>query len=213
MDAPSNTDTKKTYVTKPVKRIKNRKELKEKRKKDYNEQMGTVLVVPRGRPRKFTRTTLRNRINDYFEFVKGQTHKNGKPFVPSIRGLCRYLNIDKDSWYGSYSKYEETRELCEQTTAAIEDWFVQDLYNEERSNTNKQFVAKHELGWVDKQEVIQEVRLTPETAIAKLERLAPFLLEALRNQDQIETIAPIRNLIEINANSRSQVSNFDSGIS
>jgi hypothetical protein len=194
MDTPTKDSPveKRTYNTKPVKRIKNRKELKEKRKRDYNDQMATVLVVPRGRPRKFTRTTLRNRINDYFEFVQGQTHKNGKPFVPSIRGLCRYLNIDKDSWYGSYCVYEETKELCKQTMSAIEDWFVQDLYNEEKSNTNKQLVIKQELGWTDKQEIVQEVRLTPETALAKLERLAPFLLEAVQRGE-----TPLKNLIDV----------------
>lgn len=156
-------------------RVKRNKTTKEER--DTPLQEGSQLKrVPRniGRPKRFTPTKFRNRINDYFAWCEKQE------CYPNIKGMMLHLGMSKDQFY-QYAKYPEMAPIVEWARDAMEAWSMNDLWKTQTSNTNKQLVAKVNHGWQE-EKTINHVTMDKGQAMAKLEALAPLLLEALRGQ-------------------------------
>jgi hypothetical protein len=129
-----------------------------------------------GRPKRFTPTKFRNRINDYFAWCEKQD------CYPNIKGLSLHIGICKDQFY-QYSKYPEFSPIVEWARDAMEAWSMNDLWKTNTSNTNKQLVAKVNHGW-NEEKTVTHVHMSKDQALAKLESLAPLLLEALKSQLQ-----------------------------
>ena len=148
----------------------------------------TIKRVPRGvgRPKRFTPTKLRNRINDYFAWCEKMMA------YPNIKGLMLHLGMHRDQWY-TYEKYPEMRPILEWARDAMEAWSMNDLWKTQTSNTNKQLVAKVNHGWQEER-VITHVNMSKDQAIAKLESLAPMLLELMKNQFLTNQIAQPKQL-------------------
>lgn len=138
----------------------------------------------RGRAVKYTPVKLRNRINDYFALC------DKKNLVPTVSGIYGHLKINKATWY-VYCDRPELSAICEWARDAIEQWFIQGLWDSSSSNTNKQLVAKQNCGW--QEQTVHTTRIISiDEAQAKLERFLPLLLEmhkkSLDKQAQIEYV-------------------------
>ena len=136
----------------------------------------TLKRVPKnvGRPKRFTPTKFRNRINDYFSWCEKEQ------CYPNIKGMMLHLGMCKDQFY-QYSRYPEMSPIVEWARDAMEAWSMNDLWKTQTSNTNKQLVAKVNHGWQE-EKTITHVNMSKDQALAKLEALAPMLLEALKSQ-------------------------------
>ena len=160
-----------------VKRALNTKEERD------NPAEGSLLKrVPRniGRPKRFTPTKFRNRINDYFATCEK------KQCYPNIKGMMLHLGMAKDQFY-QYDKYPEMKPIIEWARNVMEDWSMNDLWHTATSNTNKQLVAKVNHGWAE-EKTINHITMDKGTALAKLEALAPLLLEMLKSQMNLEQL-------------------------
>ena len=135
-----------------------------------------IKVIPKniGRPKRFTPTKLRNRINEYF------AHCSKEQSYPNVGGLMLYIGMSKDQFW-QYKKYPEFTHIISWAQEAMADWAMTDLWRTQTSNTNKQLVAKVAHGWTEEKQVTH-VHMSKDQAMAKLEALAPLLLEALKNQ-------------------------------
>lgn len=148
-----------------------------------NEAEGSLLKrVPRnvGRPKKFTPTKFRNRINDYFATCEKQQ------CYPNIKGMMLHLGMAKEQFY-NYDKYPEMQPIVEWARTVMENWSMNDLWKTQTSNTNKQLVAKVNHGWSEDKQVTH-IHMDKGQALAKLEALAPLLLEVLKNQGLLEKL-------------------------
>lgn len=149
-------------------------------------------IIPRktkaaqGRKKKYTPTKLRNAINNYFEWVE-QTDE-----VPSIKGLIIHLKLYKDAFYRYANEYPEFKDIIEHARMIISEWAERDVYNTKGMAAGKIQYMKNVHGWSDKLETnntTTQVTITPEMARAKLEMLAPRLLELLGSQTVVNQIA------------------------
>ena len=140
----------------------------------------TIKRVPRGigRPKRFTPTKFRNRINDYFAWCEKEMT------YPNIKGMMLHLGMSRDQWY-QYEKYPEMRPILEWARDAMESWSMNDLWNTNTSNTNKQLVAKTNFGWQEER-TVTHITMDKSQALAKLEALAPILLEAIKQNNLLE---------------------------
>ena len=148
-----------------------------------NAAEGSLLKrIPRnvGRPKRFTPTKFRNRINDYFATCEK------KQCYPNIKGMMLHLGMSKDQFY-QYDKYPEMQPIVEWARNVMEDWSMNDLWHTQTSNTNKQLVAKVNHGWSEDKQ-ITHIMMDKGTALAKLEALAPLLLEMLKGQMNLEQL-------------------------
>ena len=159
---------------KEASKVKRNTSTKEERNIDQPESM--LKRVPRnvGRPKRFTPTKFGNRINDYFSWCEKQE------CYPNIKGMMLHLGMAKDQFY-QYSRYPEMSPIVEWARDAMESWSMNDLWRTASSNTNKQLVAKVNHGWAE-EKTITHVHMSKDQALAKLESLAPLLLEALKAQ-------------------------------
>lgn len=135
-----------------------------------------LLRIPKtiGRPRKFTPTRLRNKINDYFAWCEK------KDRYPNIKGLALHIGITRDQWY-QYEKYIDFQPIIQWARDAMESWSMDNLWKTKASNTNKQLVAKVNHNWQEEKAITHTV-ISKDQAMAKLEALAPLLLEMLREK-------------------------------
>lgn len=130
----------------------------------------------KGRQRRFTPATMRNGINRYFLWCEENDQ------LPSIKGLMIHLKMYKDAFY-EYLKYPEFTQMLEHARMIICEWAESDVYNTPGQASAKIAYMKNLHGWSDKidtNSTTVQVNLTPEEAKAKIERLAPKLLEALK---------------------------------
>jgi hypothetical protein len=140
----------------------------------------TRLYKP-GRPRKFTPTKLRNRINDYF----CDCEKRDK--VPNLKGMMLYLKLNPQSAY-SYAKYTEFEDIFQQARLVISEWLESDIYTTKGQGaaTGKIAYMQNLQGWSNKTEVETSQReMTVEEARAKIEAAAPAILEMLKNNPEL----------------------------
>lgn len=137
-----------------------------------------------GRKRKYTPIKMRNQINSYFENCEATDE------VPSIKGLMIHLKMYKDTFY-TYLDYPEFRDMLEHTRLIISNWIDSDIYHTKGLAAGKIAYAKNLHGWSDK---IESTNNTTQTIIsvdqakAKIEMLAPKLLELLKNNTVLSQI-------------------------
>jgi hypothetical protein len=167
-------------LTVEAKKVKRNKMKKEERAYEENQ---VLKRVPRGvgRPKRFTPTKLRNRINDYFAWCEK------KMTYPNIKGMMLHLGMSRDQWY-QYEKYPEMRPILDWARDAMEAWSMNDLWKTQSSNTNKQLVAKVNHGWQEER-TITHINMSKEQALAKLEAFAPMLLDLLKSNLLLNQIA------------------------
>jgi hypothetical protein len=153
-----------------------------KEERDNPKEGSLLRRVPRniGRPKRYTPTKFRNRINDYFATCEK------KQCYPNIKGMMLHLGMSKDQFY-QYDKYPEMKPIVEWARTVMEDWSMNDLWHTATSNTNKQLVAKVNHGWAEEKQ-ITHINMDKGTALAKLEALAPLLLEMLKSQMNLEQL-------------------------
>ena len=159
-----------------------KRSLNTKEERDNPAEGSLLKRVPRniGRPKRFTPTKFRNRINDYFATCEK------KQCYPNIKGMMLHLGMAKDQFY-AYDKYPEMQPIVEWARNVMEDWSMNDLWHTATSNTNKQLVAKVNHGWAEEKQ-ITHINMDKGTALAKLEALAPLLLEALKGHLNLEQL-------------------------
>lgn len=166
-----------------------RKELLEKHKEHVRntrnseefKQIKKALLTPvqntKGRTKRYTPETLTRVVNKYLDFCREHD------VVPCKSGLSKFMGVTT-STVSVYEKDPSLGCILEQFQATLEAWLVNDLYNSP-ANSNMQLVAKQLCNWTDKQEVVTTT-ITKEAAIAKLERLAPHLLEVLKQRNVLD---------------------------
>lgn len=142
------------------------------------------LVSKRGRKKKFTPTTMRNKINKYFKWCEDEDE------IPSIKGLTIFLKIYKDQFY-KYLKYPEFTDMLEHARLIISNWAEEDVYNTKGMAAGKIAYMKNVHAWSEKIESKSEINqtvLTVDAAKAKIEMLAPQLLELLESAKVVEQV-------------------------
>ena len=142
-------------------------------------------VIPRksksaqGRKRKYTPTTLKNKINKYFEWVEQNDE------VPSIKGLMIFCKMYKDAFY-KYIKEPEFVDILEHAKMIIAEWAETDVYTTKGIAAGKIAYMKNKL---ETNNVTEQRIISVEEATAKINMLAPKLLELLKNQNVVNQIA------------------------
>jgi len=133
-------------------------------------------VAKRGRPKRFTPTKLRNRINDYF------THCEKEDNVPSIVGLTLYIKMSRDQFY-QYLKYPDYAPIMEEARLIIGEWCANDVYKTRGQAAGKIAYMKNIHQWSEKIESSNtNVQIaTEEELMAKIAAFAPELLELVKN--------------------------------
>lgn len=135
-----------------------------------------VRKAKAGRKKKYTPTKMKNEINRYFGWCETEDR------VPSIKGLMIYLKMYRDQFY-TYLEYPEFTSIMEHARLIIAEWCENDVYNTKGQATGKIAYMKNVHEWSEKTESQTTVKqvITAEEARAKIEMLAPKLLEVLQN--------------------------------
>lgn len=136
-----------------------------------------------GRKRKYTPTRMKNSINKYFDWCE----KNDR--VPSIKGLMIFLKMHRDLFY-RYMAYPEYTAIMEHARLIIAEWCENDVYRTKGQAAGKIAYMKNVHDWtekIDSNATVAQV-ITPEQARAKIEMLAPKLLEMLKNANVLDQI-------------------------
>lgn len=146
---------------------------------------------PGGRPKKYTPIKMRNKINDYFCDCEKRDR------IPSIKGMCLYLKMTPTSFY-HYKKRPEFQGIFEQAGLIISDWLESDVYTSRGQAAGKLAYMQNLHNWANKTEVETNQReLSVEEARAKIEALAPALLELLKSSpDLVRQLLPPAQIIE-----------------
>ena len=137
-----------------------------------------------GSQKKFTPTRMKNGINKYFQWCEEQDE------LPSIKGMMLHLGMGRDQFY-QYLKYPEFAEIMEQSRMIISLWAENDVYNAKGMAAGRIAYMKNVHGWSEKVEssnTTVRVDLTPEQARARIESLAPKLLEVLQSNYTVQQI-------------------------
>jgi hypothetical protein len=145
-----------------------------------------------GRKRKFTPTKMKNAINGYFDYCETEDR------VPSIKGLMIHLNMYRDQFY-QYLAYPEFKDIMEHARIIISEWCENDVYKTKGQASAKIAYMKNIHNWTERIEtdqVITEV-LTPDSAKAKIEMLAPKLLEILKTSNLLNQLIPQEGVQEV----------------
>ena len=129
------------------------------------------LARGRGRPRAFeTPEEFDEAISKYFGSITrsypdpdGNTDNNGNPRIiteffepPSITKMCLYLKNNKDTWF-EYAKRPEFSDSATCARMVIESYLEGALLTSKYSQ-GIIFTLKNNYGWVDKQEIKQDVK-------------------------------------------------------
>lgn len=145
-----------------------------------------------GRKKRYSPTTMKNGINKYFDWCEE------KDEVPSIKGMMIHLKMYKDQYY-KYLEYPEFTELLEHARMIISNWVENDIYKSKGLAAGKIAYAKNLHGWSDRLETNQTITKTvisTDEARAKIEMLAPKLLELLKNTNLINQLSLPEKIIE-----------------
>jgi len=157
-------------------------------------------IVPRktkgagGRKRKYTPQRMKNGINKYFEWCEATDT------IPSIKGLTIYLKLYPDAFY-KYIKEPAFNDILEQARLIIVNWAEEDVYNTQGMAASKIAYMKNVHTWADKLDThnINEntnKNISVDEARAKIEQLAPMLLDVLKNSEVVKQIAVDAELVE-----------------
>lgn len=151
----------------------------------------SITKKPRGGKKRYTPTVMRNRINQYFQWCE-ETRR-----VPSIKGLTLHLKMVRDQFY-QYLTYPEFSNMMEQARLCISEWVENDIYHTPGQAAGKIAYAKNIQGWTDRLETnnTTEVKhISVDEARARIEMLAPQLLELLRSEMVVNQIAHKSNIV------------------
>lgn len=138
-----------------------------------------------GRKKRFTPTKMKNGINDYFKWCEDNDE------IPSLKGLMIHLKMYKDQFY-TYLGYPEFKNMMEHARLIISNWIETDIYNSPGMAAGKIKYAQNVLDWADKSETISTVTqkvITVDEARAKIEMLAPKLLDMLKNKSLVNQLS------------------------
>jgi hypothetical protein len=127
---------------------------------------------------------MKNGINRYFEWCEKEDE------MPSIKGMMIHMNMYKDQFY-AYLKYPEFTDIMEHARMIISNWAENDVYNTKGMAAGKIAYMKNVHGWSDKIETnntTTQTVITVDQAKAKIEMLAPKLLEVLNNHTTLMQI-------------------------
>ena len=131
-----------------------------------------------GRPRKYTPTKMRNKINDYFCNCEKQDK------LPSLKSMMLYLKLAPNALY-TYAKVPEFQAIFDQARLIISDWLESDVYTSKGQVAGKLSYMQNLHNWTNKTEVETVNReLTVDEAKAKIEALAPALLELIKTSPE-----------------------------
>jgi hypothetical protein len=133
---------------------------------------------------KMTPRKMLEKINQYF----GWCERNDE--MPSISGLMIHMKMYSSGFY-HFMKDERYRDMLEQTKLMIKNWAETDIYNTKGLCAGKISYAKNILGWTEKTENINtniNAELSVDQARARIEALAPKLLEVLKNQNLLNQL-------------------------
>lgn len=194
-----------------VEAIKNRKlpELQELMPQDKRHQLksnelvrqpiarmdGSVLPGKKkssvGRKKKYTPTKMKNAINGYFDWCE----ENDR--IPSIKGLMIHLKMYRDQFY-QYKDYPEFTDIMEHARLIIAEWCENDVYRTRGQAAGKIAYMKNIHDWAEKTESNTTVTkiVSADEARAKIEMLAPKLLEILKNQNILSQLLPPEVIVE-----------------
>jgi len=137
-----------------------------------------------GRPKKYSVKVMKNLINKYFAWCEKHDE------VPSIKGMMIHLKMYKDQFY-VYAGYPEYTNLMEHARMIISNWAENDVYTTKGLAAGKIAYMKNIHGWSEKIESqnFTETRvITVAEAKAKIEMLAPRILEALKNSTVLQQL-------------------------
>jgi len=149
-----------------------------------NETLKATSLRNKGR-RKFTPAKLRNAINRYFDWCEETDN------IPSIKGMVLHLGVERDYFYRNL-RTEQYAEILEQARLVIAEWCERDVFNTKGLATGKIAYMKNVHSWAEKHEsqnYTEQRVITVEEARAKIQMLAPKLLEVLRNSNVMNQIA------------------------
>ena len=147
-------------------------------------RLGKKIGRRGGPQKKFTPTRMKNAINRYFKQCED------RDTMPTIKGLMIYLGMDQSRFY-QYLKYPEFTDMLEHTRMIISHWAEEVVFHCEGRTEGKIAYMKNIHSWTDKMETKNEnvqIQMTPEQAKARIEALAPKLLEVLKSQGTVEQI-------------------------
>ena len=147
-------ESKKT-VKKPIKKIVKKAKPKTTQAKKVN---------PEGRPRLFTKPEqIDLKAQEYFKYCDENDRVYG------VVGLCHFLKIDK-STFADYAKKPEFSDTIKQIKIKIEDQKEQMLYKMPNV-TGLIFDLKCNYGWIDKQYIESDVKVTSVESLLKDEEV------------------------------------------
>jgi hypothetical protein len=138
-----------------------------------------------GRKKQYTPTRMKNTINKYFQFCEENDE------VPSIKGMMIHLKMYPESFY-LYLKYPEFTDIMEHARLIISHWMEMDVYSTKGMAAGKIAYMKNVHDWCEKTQTKNqtEVRvISVDEARAKIEMLAPKLLEILNSSMTVNQIA------------------------
>ena len=156
--------------------IKRNKTVTQKIARIDKDVLKTYKKNPAGRKRKYTPTKMKNSINAYFDWCETEDR------VPSISGLMIYLKMYRDQFY-TYMTYPEFTDIMEHARLIIKEWCENDVYQTKGQAAAKIAYMKNLHDWTEKTESNTTVTkiVSVEEAKARIEMLAPKLLEVLKN--------------------------------
>ena len=146
---------------------------------------GKVKKSNAGRKKKFTPTKMKNSINSYFDWCEQEDR------VPSIKGLMIHLNMFRDQFY-QYLQYPEFKEIMERARLIMSEWCENDVYKTRGQAAGKIAYMKNVHDWSEKlesHETVTQTLITVDEARAKIEMLAPKLLDLLKNSTVLDQIS------------------------
>jgi hypothetical protein len=137
--------------------------------------MATTKKLQKGT--KYSPQRLRNQINKYLEWCE-ETDS-----LPSMKGMAIFLKFTSQTFY-NYMKRPEFSDIIETARLHISEWAERDVYSTPGQAAGKIAYMKNVHSWsekIDSTSTVHTIDLTPEMARAKIEALAPKLLEVLKN--------------------------------
>jgi hypothetical protein len=179
-------------------RLKNLERLRLERKEALSNNKTVKKAIPRldsgitkeikkglgGRKKRYTPTKMKNEINKYFEYCETED------CIPSIKGMMIHLKMYRDQFY-TYCTYPEFRDMMEQARLHIANWIEEDIYTTPGMAAGKIKYAQNVLDWADKSETVNtttQTVITVDQARAKIEMLAPKLLELLKSNTVVNQL-------------------------
>jgi hypothetical protein len=132
-----------------------------------------------GRPKKYTPTKIRNAINSYF------TDCERRDKIPSLKSMMLYLKMTQTTMY-NYMCDPNFEQIFQQARIIISEWIESDIYSSKGQVGGKLAYAQNLHNWTNRTEVeTSNKEMTVEEAKAKIESLAPALLEMLKSSPEL----------------------------